>query len=60
VAATAEPVRATGGLRVIPQYDFATAPTADILLIPGGFGTRPLLEDPSSTGSGEARRARDA
>lgn len=45
VAATGDPVRATGGLRVLPHFDFAAAPRADLLVIPGGFGTRALLED---------------
>jgi len=45
IAATREPVRATGGLRVLPHHDFASAPRVDLLVIPGGFGTRPLLED---------------
>jgi len=39
------PVRATGGLTVVPDHTFATAPTIDVLVVPGGFGTRPLLED---------------
>jgi transcriptional regulator GlxA family with amidase domain len=45
IAATREVVRATGGLSILPQYDFATAPRVDLLVIPGGFGTRVLLED---------------
>ena len=45
VAASADPVRATGGLRVLPDFDFATAPAIDLLVLPGGFGTRTLLED---------------
>jgi len=45
IAATREPVHATGGLRVVPHHDFASAPRVDLLVIPGGFGTRPLLED---------------
>jgi transcriptional regulator GlxA family with amidase domain len=44
VAEQATPIRATGGLRVIPTHDFASAPSIDILLVPGGWGTRPLLE----------------
>jgi transcriptional regulator GlxA family with amidase domain len=44
VAEQAAPIRATGGLRVIPTHDFASAPRIDILLVPGGWGTRPLLE----------------
>jgi transcriptional regulator GlxA family with amidase domain len=45
VAARAGPVTATGGLRVIPDYDFATAPGMGIFIVPGGFGTRALLSD---------------
>jgi transcriptional regulator GlxA family with amidase domain len=45
IGATREVVRATGGLAVLPQHDFASAPRVDLLVIPGGFGTRPLLED---------------
>lgn len=45
VAARTDPVRATGDLRVLPHFDFASAPRIDLLVIPGGFGTRPLLED---------------
>lgn len=39
-------VVATGGLRVEPDHAFANAPHVDLLVVPGGFGTRPLLEDP--------------
>jgi transcriptional regulator GlxA family with amidase domain len=45
VAKTAGPVTATGGLVVQPHFAFADAPAIDLLLVPGGFGTRPLLED---------------
>jgi transcriptional regulator GlxA family with amidase domain len=45
VASRAEAIVATGGLRVIPDCDFASAPGIDILVIPGGFGTRPMLQD---------------
>ncbi len=38
-----QPITATGGLVVTPTYSFATAPPVDILLIPGGFGTRALI-----------------
>lgn len=30
---------------VVPEFDFLTAPIADVLVAPGGFGTRPLLHD---------------
>lgn len=36
---------ATGGLIVVPRYDFSDCPPIDLLVIPGGWGTRPLLED---------------
>ena len=45
IAKTPEPVTATGGLVVVPQYGFAGAPRIDLLVVPGGFGTRALLHD---------------
>lgn len=45
VAKTAAPVLATGGLEVVPAYSFGDAPRIDLLVAPGGFGTRPLLKD---------------
>jgi transcriptional regulator GlxA family with amidase domain len=45
VGKTAEPVTATGGLVIVPRHSFADAPRIDLLLVPGGFGTRPLLQD---------------
>jgi transcriptional regulator GlxA family with amidase domain len=45
VAPRPGPVVATGGLKVVPHWDFATSPPIDVLVVPGGFGTRPLLED---------------
>ena len=45
VARTCEPVTATGGLVLVPRHSFADAPRIDLLLVPGGFGTRPLLQD---------------
>ena len=46
VAETADPVRATGGLRVVPDHTFDTAPAADLLVVPGGWGTRQQLHNP--------------
>jgi len=40
IAATREPVRAAKGLRVLPDHSFADAPELDVLLVPGGQGTR--------------------
>src|SRR3954462_12436855 len=45
VARSLSPVNATGGLRVLPHFDFASAPAIDLLVVPGGFGTRQLLDD---------------
>lgn len=38
-------VTTSGGMRVTPDCAFADCPPLDILLVPGGWGTRPLLED---------------
>jgi transcriptional regulator GlxA family with amidase domain len=40
VGETAAPVTTTGGMRVTPAHDFATCPPLDLLLVPGGWGTR--------------------
>ena len=45
VAREARPLKATGGLEVTPSYSFADTPSIDLLVVPGGFGTRALLED---------------
>lgn len=45
VAKSHAPITATGGLTVVPKYGFDDAPPTDLLLVPGGFGTRPLLHD---------------
>lgn len=49
VAADASgPIRCVNGLRVLADYDFASAPPIDLLLIPGGVGTRKLAKDETS------------
>jgi transcriptional regulator GlxA family with amidase domain len=45
VAKTAAPIATTGGLRVVPHHAFADAPPIDLLVVPGGWGTRALLHD---------------
>lgn len=37
-------IKARGDLSINPHYTLETAPKLDILLIPGGFGTRRLME----------------
>lgn len=44
VAQTAAPIIATGGLEIRPKYDFANCPRVDLLVVPGGWGTRKLLD----------------
>jgi transcriptional regulator GlxA family with amidase domain len=43
VAKAAAPITAIGGLQVIPTWAWDAAPPIDILVVPGGFGTRALL-----------------
>jgi transcriptional regulator GlxA family with amidase domain len=45
IAKSHEPVTAIGGLRVIPDYAWSDDPRIDLLVVPGGFGTRALLND---------------
>jgi transcriptional regulator GlxA family with amidase domain len=45
VARNRDVVTAIGGLKVLPHYAWSNAPSIDILVVPGGFGTRVLLQD---------------
>lgn len=40
-------VTCAGGLRIVAEHALADAPALDVLLHPGGRGTRPLCEDES-------------
>ena len=44
VAETRDVVVATGGLKVTPDCTLGDCPALDVLVVPGGWGTRPLLE----------------
>src|SRR5262245_22109487 len=46
VAEGADPVVATGGLRVIPDVTIDGCPPLDILVVPGGWGTRTQIKNP--------------
>lgn len=46
VAEGVGPVTATGGMQVLPHYDFAGCPPLDIVVVPGGWGTRSELHNP--------------
>jgi transcriptional regulator GlxA family with amidase domain len=50
IARTREPITATGGLVVTPHHGFADNPWIDLLLVPGGFGTRTLLQNEEMLG----------
>ncbi|MDQ1513189.1 MAG: hypothetical protein QOC59_1031, partial [Microbacteriaceae bacterium] len=39
------PIRCAKGLRVLPDHTWETAPPIDVLVYPGGQGTRPQLGD---------------
>jgi cyclohexyl-isocyanide hydratase len=39
------PVRASSGLRLTPDVTFGDCPALDVICVPGGAGTTPLLED---------------
>jgi len=41
-----DPVTAGTGLTILPSLRLAEAPQLDVLVVPGGFGVVPLLDDP--------------
>jgi len=45
VAEHSDPVTATGDMKVIPHYTFENCPHLDILVVPGGWGTRVELNN---------------
>lgn len=46
VAAKQSTIQARNGLSINPDYNFSNCPDFDMLIIPGGYGTRPLTNDP--------------
>jgi len=40
-----DPVRSEHGLTILPMATFSSCPTPDLILVPGGAGINPLLED---------------
>ena len=46
VAEEERPIRCAKGLRVLPDHGFANAPPLDVLLVPGGQGTRREVANP--------------
>lgn len=47
VATTTDPIACAKGLRVVADYTLTDSPTIDVLLIPGGIGTRTAVNDKS-------------
>ena len=47
VAEQKEPVVATGGMKVIPDHTFPDCPPLDVLVVPGGWGTRREMRNDS-------------
>ena len=47
IAERAEPVRCAKGLRVLPDHTFGDAPPLDVVLVPGGIGTRREMDNPA-------------
>ncbi len=46
IAPSHEPIRAAKGMRIIPDHSFADAPELDVVLVPGGIGTRREVNNP--------------
>ena len=45
VAENSKPIDAVFGQKIIPDYTFASAPSADIVLVPGGRGSRSAMQN---------------
>ncbi len=50
VAKTRDPVRTDSGFALLPTATFADVPAAEILCVPGGFGTVAAMEDEETIG----------
>src|SRR5487761_2222474 len=47
VAEKNDPIRTSGGMKVIPDHTFESCPKLNILVVPGGWGTRKELKNPA-------------
>ncbi len=50
IAETSEPIRCAKGLRVLPDHTFDDAPALDVVLVPGGQGSRSEMNNPAMLG----------
>lgn len=57
VAQGAEPVTTTGGMKVLPHFTFDNCPPLDILVVPGGWGTRAEMKNQAMLAFVKARAA---
>lgn len=48
VGVTPGTIRAKNGLKLVPDHTLESVPPPDILIVPGGAGTRPLLRQPAT------------
>ena len=46
IAERSDPVRCAKGMRVLPDHTLADAPALDVVLVPGGQGTRREVDNP--------------
>ena len=58
VGLTRDPAVGRGGFTVLPTYSLDDAPLPDLVVIPGGAGTRPLLKNDAPAGVGPRARRR--
>ena len=57
VSRDGDPVRAAKGLVLGAHHSFSTMPRLDVLIYPGGQGTRPLMRDPEHLAWVQGQRA---
>jgi transcriptional regulator GlxA family with amidase domain len=50
IAATADPVRCAKGMRIAPDATWDDHPALDVVVVPGGVGTRALVDDAVAMG----------
>ena len=50
IAEEPRPIVCAKGLRVLPDHTFADAPALDVVLVPGGLGTRRQVNNPALIG----------
>ncbi|MFQ5458990.1 MAG: DJ-1/PfpI family protein, partial [Myxococcota bacterium] len=50
IGACMDPVRCNKGLRILPDLPFDETPDLDLLIVPGGLGTREAMKDPGVLG----------